>query len=101
MTPERAEAYGRIMEALDTCFGRATVDEAARIREACDALVFARAATLGDRYAMSDAIVVLADLVERGCISSQLASAMVDDIGRCAPPKPASSDDDPTAVLYE
>jgi hypothetical protein len=94
MTAERAEAYVRIMEALETCFGRATVDEVVRIREACDVLAFARAPSLGDRYAMSDAIVVLADLVERGCIGSHLASAMVDDIGRCAPAKPASFDDD-------
>jgi hypothetical protein len=99
MTPERADAYGRIMEALETCFGRARVDEVARIREACDALVFARSASLHDRYAMSEAIVTLADLVERGCIGSQLATAMVDDIGRCAPTRPASLDDDPTSTL--
>ena len=99
MTAKRAEAYGRLMEALDTCFGRARVDEVARIREACDALVFASSASLHDRYAMSEAIVTLADLVERGCIGGQLATAMVDDIGRCAPPRPANPDDDPTLLL--
>jgi hypothetical protein len=82
------------MDALDTCFGRARVDEVARIREACDALAFARESSIRDRYAMCDAVVALADLVERGCIGSQLATAMVDDIGRCAPPNSASLDDD-------
>jgi hypothetical protein len=99
MTPERAEAYGRIVDALEACFGSARVDEVGRIREACDALVFARSESLHDRYAMSEAIVTLAELVERGCIGSQLATAMVDDIGRCAPPRPASPDDDPTTTL--
>ena len=47
---------------------------------------------------MSEAIVTLADLVERGCIGGQLATAMVDDIGRCAPPRPASPDDDTTLL---
>jgi hypothetical protein len=34
---------------------------------------------------MTDAIVALADLVSRGGISSELAAAIVDDLGRCAP----------------
>ena len=56
----------------------------------------------GRPYTRSDvkkAIVTLADLVERGCIGSQLATAMVDDIGRCAPTRPASPDDDTASAL--
>ena len=90
MTAERAEAYGRIMRALHAHFELAARDQVARIREACDALVLTRAASRHDRHAMAAAIVVLADLVERGGISRQLAVAMVEDIGRCAPPRPAS-----------
>ena len=92
MTAERAEAYGRIMRALSTCFGRISGDEVARIRRACDALVFAPSASAEDRYAMTDAVIVVADLVERGDISSEQASTMVRDIGRCAPPAPAGAE---------
>jgi hypothetical protein len=90
MTAERAEAYGRIMRALHAHFRLAARDEIVRIREACDALVLARSSSPHDRRAMTVAIVVLADLVERGGISRQLAEGMVEDLGRCAPPAPAS-----------
>jgi hypothetical protein len=90
MTAERAEAYGRIMRALHAHFRLAARDEIVRIREACDALVLTRSASHRDRHAMTAAIVVLADLVERGGISRNVAEAMVEDIGRCAPPRPAS-----------
>jgi hypothetical protein len=92
MTGERAAAYGRIMRALGAHFGLAARDEIARIREACDALVFTPSASPRDRQAMTAAIVVLADVVERGGISRGLAVAMVEDIGRCAPPQPASAE---------
>ena len=90
MTAERAAAYGRIMRALGAHFGLAARDEIVRIREACDALVLTHSASPHDRHAMAAAIGVLAKLVERGGISRQLAVAMVEDIGRCSPPQPAS-----------
>jgi hypothetical protein len=96
MTAERAEAYGRIMRALKDHFGQAADEEVARIREACDALVLARAQSPRDRHAITDAIVMLADLADRGAISRRLGAAMVDDIGRCAPPVVADPDDDAT-----
>jgi hypothetical protein len=77
------------MRALRAYFGRAPHDDIARIREACDVLVLARWASPGIRVAMADTITVLADLVARGGISRHLAAAIVDDIGRCAPPEPA------------
>ncbi len=90
MTAERAEAYGRIMRALHAHFRLAVRDEIVRIREACDALVLAPSPSPHQRRAMTAAIVALADLVERGGISRQLAEEMVEDIGRCGPPTPAS-----------
>ncbi len=90
MTAERAEAYGRIMRALHAHFRLAARDEIVRIREACDALVLARSYSPHHRRAMTVAIVALADLVERGGISRRTAEAMIEDIGRCAPPTPAS-----------
>lgn len=92
MTAERAAAYGRIMRALGAHFGLAARDEIVRIREACDVLVLTRSASSRERHAMTAAVVVLADLVERGAISARLAVSMVDDIGRCAPPRPASAE---------
>jgi hypothetical protein len=87
------------MHALRAFLWEATDEEIARIREACDALVLARSESPRDRHAMTEAIVVLADLAERGAISRELAVAMVDDIGRCAAPKASSSDDDDTTPL--
>ena len=90
MTAERAEAYGRIMRALHADLRLAARDEVARIREACDALVLARSSSSHQRRAMTVAIVALADLVERGGISRQVAEGMVEDISGCGPPTPAS-----------
>jgi hypothetical protein len=99
MTAERSEAYGRVMRGLKTFLGEATDDEIARIREACDALVLACSESPRDRHAITVAIVVLADLAERGAISRESAARMVHDIGRCAPPKGASPDDEDTTPL--
>ena len=85
MTGERAQAYGRIMRALSADLGRAATGEVASLREACDALVLARSVSVADRLAMTDAVVLLADLVERGEVSSWVAVAIADDLGRCAP----------------
>ena len=63
--------------------GRATVDDViARLRDARAMLVFADIPSPRDRHAMTDAIVALADLVGRGCVSSEVAAAIVDDISR-------------------
>ena len=88
MTTERAHAYGRVMRTLRACLGRsaATDDEIGRLREACATLAFAGSASPRERHAMTDAIVALAELVSRGCVSSELAAAIVDDLGTCAPP---------------
>jgi hypothetical protein len=96
MTAERAEAYVRIMEALGAHFGQVADDDVECVRNACDALVLADSVSPRDRRAMTDALIVLADLVERGDISGQVAVAMVQDIGRCAPPNVAKLDDDLT-----
>ena len=90
MTAGRAEAYGRIMGALDAHPWLGARDEIVRIREACDVLVLAPSPSPHLRRAMTVAIVALADLVERGGISRRSAEAMVEDIGRCGPPTPAS-----------
>jgi hypothetical protein len=85
-TSDRSLAYGRIMRTLGACpQGPAVSGEVARLREACATLVFACGPSPRDRHAMTDAIVALADLVSRGGISSELAAAIVDDLGRCAP----------------
>jgi hypothetical protein len=92
MTAERAEAYGRIMRVLSTSVGCTRGDEVARIRHACDALALARSPSPAERHAMTDAIIALADLAERGEVSSQQASALVRDIARCAPAAPAGAE---------
>ena len=90
MNTERAHAYGRIMRTLRASRGPGCVDDAVgRLREACVTLVFADAASPGDR-AMTAAIVALADLVGHRCVSSELAAAIVDDLLRCASPVPAT-----------
>jgi hypothetical protein len=73
------------MRALRADFGRAARADVDSIREACDALVLARSVSPRDRHAMTESVVLLADLVERGAVSSWVAAAMADDIGRCAP----------------
>ena len=86
MITERSQAYGRIMRTLSACPGRvAAEDDIERLREACAALVFARSPSRRDRLAMKDAVVALSDLVARGCITSERAAAVVEDIRRCAP----------------
>jgi hypothetical protein len=77
MTPERAEAYGRIVRALRAYFRCAPRDEIARIHAASDGKT------------MTEAFGLLADLVARGGISRELATALVDDVHRCAPAAPA------------
>jgi hypothetical protein len=88
MTAERAEAYGRIMRSLRAYFGRAPGADIARLRDACDALVFAHCPSAREGEAMGEAFGVLADLVARGGISRELATAVVQDIDRCAPSSP-------------
>jgi hypothetical protein len=90
MITERSQAYARIMRTLRAFDSRAAAcDEVARLREACATLAFAPSASPCDRHAMTDAIVALADLVARGCVHSELAAAIVEDLGRCAPPRAA------------
>ena len=78
------------MRTLRHCGGADIDDEVTRVSEACSTLVFASSPSPRDRHAMTDAIVAVADLVARGSISSELAAAIVYDIGRCAPAGPAS-----------
>jgi hypothetical protein len=90
MITERSRAYGRIARTLRRSGAAGGAGEAAaRLHEACATLVFAQACSPRERHAMTDAIIAVADLVARGGVSSELAAALVDDIGRCAPPGPA------------
>ena len=92
MITERSQAYGRIMRTLRHCSaGTGVDDEVARLREACATLVSARSSSPLDRHAMTDAIVAVADLVARGSVNSELAAAIVHDLGCCAPPGPAAA----------
>ena len=86
MITERLKAYGRIMRTLHHCSAAAgDGDEVARLRDACATLVSDAAPAARARHAMTDAIIAVADLVARGSVSSELAAAMVHDVGRCAP----------------
>lgn len=89
MITERSQAYARIMRTLRAFDAlAASTDDIARLRDACATLAFAQSPTPRDRQAMTEAIIALADLVARGCVTSELAAAMVEDIGRCAPARP-------------
>jgi hypothetical protein len=92
MITDRSQAYGRIMRTLrQCCASTGGGDEIARLRDACATLVSSPAPSAGDRHAMTAAIIALADLVARGSVSSELAAAIVHDIGACAAPGPAGS----------
>jgi hypothetical protein len=90
MMTKRSHAYARIMRTLSGFDSWAAVaDDVARLRDACAMLSFVQSPSPRDRHAMTDAVVAVADLVARGCVDSELAAAIVEDLGRCGPPRTA------------
>jgi len=90
MITERSQAFGRIMRTLrHRGAGAGVDDEVARLRDACATLVSEDSPSARDRHATTEEIIAVADLVARGSVTSELAAAIVHDIGRCAPHRPA------------
>jgi hypothetical protein len=92
MSPERSNAYRRVMKTLDDVGPSKLLDqEQQRIRYAADNLIFSTdLVTDGDaRQALADVEALARTLVETGRWEQVSAERLVDDIARCGPASPA------------
>src|SRR5437870_4822776 len=92
MSPERSNAYRRVMNTLDDIGPTKLLDhEQQRIRYAADNLIFSTdLATDGDaREALADVEALSRTLVESGRWEQVSASRLLDDIAQCGPASPA------------
>jgi hypothetical protein len=88
MTEARTQSYGRVIKALDDLGpSKLQPDEAGRIREAADALVFCAHAELDavDREMLELAEAQLTALVESGRWTEPTAKALLIDLQGCGP----------------
>jgi hypothetical protein len=86
MTPERSQAYGRVMKTLDD-LGPAKLHggEETRLREAADALLFAAAADTAALEAITDVEQLARQLAETGRWAPETAGKLADDVAACGP----------------
>jgi hypothetical protein len=88
MSPERTQAYGRVMHTLNELGpSKLLNDEQDRIREAADALVFA-SDLIADPEALdaiADVETLCASLVESGRWTEMTAARLVKDMRECGP----------------
>jgi hypothetical protein len=93
MSPERTQAYGRVMHTLDELGPSKLLDEEQdRIRDAADTLIFApNLVTDPDALdAISDVESLCASLVQSGRWTEITAARLVKDMRECGPgPVPA------------
>lgn len=87
MTSERAQAYGRVMRALEELAdSKLHVAEQERVREAADTLLFSEDVDRRDVREAVEAVEALArDLVESERFTPERARALVDDVLACGP----------------
>jgi hypothetical protein len=88
MSPERTQAYKRVMRTLsDLGPSKLQADEQDRIRSAADTLIFSSG--LGDEpgadEALADAEALCRDLVASGRWESVTADRLADDLRGCGP----------------
>ena len=92
MNSIRAQAYGRVMDTI-RAVGPTKLqdDEATRIREAADTLLFCDdlEAAPAARAALEDVTALARDLVESGRWLPESADMLLDDLGACGPSVPA------------
>ena len=86
MTPERSQAYGRVMKMLDD-LGPAKLHghEDNRLREAADALLFAAAVDADALAAMTEVELLTKQLAESGRWAADTAGKLADDVAACGP----------------
>ena len=88
MSPERTQAYGRVIHTLNELGpSKLLTEEQDRIREAADGLIFA-ADLIADPSAleaMQDAEALCASLVESGRWTEITAARLVKDLRECGP----------------
>jgi hypothetical protein len=91
MSPERANAYRRVIQTLnDLGPSKLLEDEQDRIRDAADNLIFSRD-LLEDsaaREALDDVERLCGELVENGRWEQVTATRLANDVSQCGPPLP-------------
>jgi hypothetical protein len=93
MTPDRTQAYARVMRTLED-LGPTKLHglEQDVIRDAADALIFSAAPSEADaRSAMENVEVLVAHLSDSGRWSVERASELLDDVMACGPDAPVRS----------
>jgi hypothetical protein len=91
MTSERAQAYGRVVAAIDAFGPTKLLDsEIARIRAAADALFFADELAPAASAALSDVTELHHHLVESGRWLEETADRLLDDLVACGPVAPVA-----------
>jgi hypothetical protein len=92
MSPERANAYRRVIQTLnDLGPSKLLEDEQDRIRDAADNLIFSRD-LLEDseaREALDDVERLCSELVESGRWEQVTATRLANDVSQCGPALPA------------
>lgn len=85
MTPERAQAYGRVMRTLDGL--SLTPDQQAIIREAADSLIFSEdlAADASAREALAELRALAGGLVGDDLLEAETVERLVAEIEDCGP----------------
>jgi len=84
MTSERAQAYGRVMAALEEASeGALQPGEAGRVREAADTLLFSEGGDQGAAAAVADVTALTRALVESDRWSEAAARRLLDDLLHC------------------
>ena len=88
MSPERTQAYGRVMHTLNELGpSKLLTEEQDRVREAADSLIFA-ADLVTDPAALDaiqDAEILCASLVESGRWTEITAARLIKDLRECGP----------------
>lgn len=87
VTSERAQAYGRVVKALDDLGAtKLHADEQQRIRDAADTLLFCDDATATPvRAAIEDLEDLVRHLIESGRFTEERAERLLEDVRACGP----------------
>ena len=86
MTPDRSQAYTRVMKTLEDMGPAKLHDlERQRVRNAADVLLFAPPTDLGALDAMTDVDRLAQHLTESGRWTAERANQLADDVAACGP----------------
>ena len=88
MSPDRSQAYQRVMNTLDELGpSKLQREEQDRVRYAADNLIFASELDGEAALALTDALELCEALVDSGRWERVTASRLADDIAACGPPR--------------